>query len=185
MKSRYFLAFAFFLGWLPPNSSKAQMVNENILADMPDGYKVATQKRENGITQVEMIPRDQSLETWQDMFIVRIFHNSPVALETFEKRTVNRWFVACPRAAYKPDKRGRENGYDFSFFFLICPELSGSGQPMSRMIKTMRGRDALYLTQAVFKRRLTPEIVAEWTPFMTKISLCDTRDDERACPPGL
>ncbi len=171
--------------WAWPNLSLAQMVNENILADMPDGYKVASQNRRNGITQVEMIPRDQTLENWQDMFIVRIFHNSPMSLKAFELQTTRRWFAACAKAAYKPDQRGTENGYDFTFFFLRCPDIAASGEPMSRIVKIIRGQDSLYLVQAVFKRDLTPEIVKDWTPFMTKIGVCDTRIEERACPPGL
>ncbi|MGB7286015.1 MAG: hypothetical protein WBC71_03700 [Salaquimonas sp.] len=182
-KLAQFSVVASLLAW--PQHPLAQMVNENILADMPEGYKVASQKRQNGITQVEMIPQDQTLENWQEMFIVRIFHNSPLSLEAIEKQTASRWFAACPAAAYKSDHRGIENGYDISFFFLICPNLQKSGKPMSRMVKALRGRDSLYLTQAVFKRPLTRDIVEEWTPFMTKIGLCDTRDETRACPPGL
>lgn len=185
MKFRLIILFALISVGFQLRPGFAQMRNENILADMPEGYKIATQSRENGITQVEMIPVNQALDNWNDMFIVRIFHNSPLSIEAIELQTTRTWFAACPKAAYKPDRKGTENGYDFSFFFHVCPELAGSGEPMSRLVKVMRGRDSLYLTQAVFKRILTPEIVAQWTPFMTKIGLCDTRDEERACPPGL
>jgi len=166
-------------------SAFAQMRDENILAGMPDGYRIASQKRVDNMTHVQMIPSDQELENWREMFTVQIFHGSSVELPQFHATMEKNWLSACPKGAHQPVRSGVENGYEFDFWFLTCPNNPQTKQPEATMVKAMRGRDALYVAQKSFKSILTRELVLEWTPFIRNIELCDTRDEKRACPPGF
>ena len=68
---KHILAAAFVFATL--TSAHAQLVNENLLVAMPEGYKLGWQDRNAQRLMSEMVPAAQTVENWTEMVTVQIF----------------------------------------------------------------------------------------------------------------
>ncbi len=61
-----------WLGALVATPAVAQLVNENLLVSMPDGYKVGFSTKKNRMIMNEMVPAAESVENWTEMITVQV-----------------------------------------------------------------------------------------------------------------
>ncbi|MFW6094248.1 MAG: hypothetical protein ACODAC_09765 [Pseudomonadota bacterium] len=85
---------------------------------------------------------------------------------------------------------GRENGYPTSVRLMICERLDEGGEGRVTMAKAIQGNDRFYV---ITRRRVVPvtegdapplpaQTVAQWSSFLRRIRVCDTRRSEHPCP---
>ena len=77
------------------------------------------------------------------------------------------------------------NGYNTMTWRLSCPLNRQTGKPEMTWFKAISGRDSFYVVQKAFKFEPAPEKAAEWVAWLDKVSVCDTRLPDRACPRGM
>jgi hypothetical protein len=88
---------------------------------------------------------------------------------------------------------GYENGYPTSVRLMICAEYRDSDHGQVIMAKAIQGNDEFYV---ITRRRMTPPFaegaeplsvqeMAEWTTYLNRIYVCDTRTSEHPCPDEL
>jgi hypothetical protein len=158
-------------------------------------WRVGSQGRRPNFTMVEYIPKAQTVDNWDRMLTIQIFHNSPIQLsqlmgkmkETLETKQ------PCEKTVLRSVGTKKVNGYDASVHWLICSRNKQTGKGEFALMLGIRGRDALYLIQRAwrgpaYEPHLLPLAQAEfkaWEAFMTKVQVCDPRVPEQACPKGL
>ncbi len=178
-----FLLLSF--GFLPNSFASAApaLKNENLLVGQPQGYKIAYRTRVKNMKMTEMIPQSQSLKNWSEMVTVQVFLNdkklSPSNFFHLMRTTHTK---ACKGSRAILIKKGFENGYAYSFFFLICPLNTKTKKPEYTWFKTIRGKDSFYVVQKAWKKKPAKSSIVKWTKYLRRVSACDTRKAQHKCP---
>jgi hypothetical protein len=157
---------------------------ELLLQALPGDYKVASRQAQGALRMTEMIPSTQELGTWKEMLTIQVFLGGiPNATpEIFLARMGDMWKKSCDNAVVELLHRGQENGYPVAFGMLTCPLNKAVGQPEITGIKAIQGKDSFYVVQKAWRMKPTPEDVKNWTGYLARVRVCDTRIRETGCP---
>lgn len=179
MKLSYLLVFLLAL----PSVCHADLSNENLLQNLPSGYKVDFQGKQGNIVMTEMVPQAETVNNWTEMVTTQIFLGMKNATpEQFQAFMTKSWLAACKDGNVTPIKKGAENGYDFSLWLQTCPLNPSSGKPENTWFKAIKGNDSFYVVQKAFKFEPSKEQITQWMQFLRSITVCDTRLADRPCP---
>ena len=171
-----------------PTESAAQptgtgLVNENLLAPVPDGFKIDYHGQENDFVISEMVPEGESVNDWTTLITVEIFLGEKnTTPEQYQQTLTERWFGACENSETYPIADGVENGYDFVLWQLFCP-LNASTQLVEyTFLKAIQGNDSFYLVQVAFRHEPLDAEITQWMNYFKEVQVCDSRIPEQACP---
>ncbi len=165
------------------SSPAAALDNENLLVVVPDGYKSGFRDRKNNMIINEMVPVAQTVENWTEMVTVQIFLGmTGVTPEQFRARMEGLWSKACANTTSHPIANALENGYPAAVWLVTCPRNRDTGKPEYTWFKAIQGNDSFYVVQKAFKFEPSKEQIATWTLYLKRVTACDTRLAERACP---
>jgi hypothetical protein len=174
-------AFAVILVMLAP-AAQAQLVNENLLVAMPEGYKVGWQDRKPDHLINEMVPAGQTVENWTEMVTVRIFFNRKSTPDAYRAQLEKAWTAACPKTMSQPVAQGPERGYAAAVWMQVCFDNPQTGKPEHTFFKAIAGNDSFYVVEKAFKYAPAREEVVKWTRYLKDVAVCDSRLPDRACP---
>jgi hypothetical protein len=157
--------------------------NENLLAEVPTGFKIDYEGRENNFFISEMVLEGESVNNWTTLITVEIFYGEKnTTPEQYQQTLTERWFGACENSETYPVANGEENGYKFVLWQLYCP-LNQSTQTLEyTFLKAIQGNDSFYLVQVAFKHEPSEAEITQWMNYFKEVQVCDTRIPERACP---
>jgi hypothetical protein len=176
------LRTSLILALLCANAAGAGLVNENLLAGAPPGYKVGFHDKKSDLEMTEWVPANQTVENWTEMLTVQVFFRLKITPEQFMRALEGRWRGACPGAGdAQPIVGSVENGYPSLLWILECPKNPGTGQPELTWIKGVQGNDSFYAVQKSFKFTPNKEQIIRWVEYLKAVRVCDTRIAERAC----
>jgi hypothetical protein len=122
----------------------AQLANENLLVEVPPGYKIDFQEHKPNSLMNEMVPTSETVNDWTEMVTVQIFYNLKTTPDAFVSKMASGWIAACPGAKSDPVVSGPENGYPAGVWLLNCPKNPATGKPEITWVKTMQGNDSFY-----------------------------------------
>src|SRR5689334_5446144 len=83
-------------------AAHAELVNENLLVGVPDGYKVDYQAHNDTQMINEMVPQAESVKTWTEMVTVQIFFGLKGSLQDAQDYIADGWLKACPQGLRVP-----------------------------------------------------------------------------------
>jgi len=170
----------FVLLLAPP--AAAQLVNENLLAGLPPGYKIAFQDKKDDMLMNEMVPSNQTADNWTEMVTVQIFYGLKGTPQQFESKVENGWLASCPGASANAVANGIENGYPALVWLLNCPRNPKTGKPEITWFKAMQGNDSFYVVQKAFRFAPSKDQINQWMQYLKAVAVCDSRLLDRACP---
>ena len=174
---------ALFAAALCTRPAAAELVNENLLAPAPPGYKIGFRDKKNDLQMTEWVPTNQTAENWTEMLTVQVFHGLKMAPEQFMQQLEQRWRGACPGAGdAQPVAGGAENGYPALLWILDCPKNPGTDKPELTWFKAVQGNDSFYVVQKAFKFTPSKEQITRWIGYLKGVWVCDSRIADRACP---
>ena len=173
---------AAILATLTLAAAHAQLVNENLLVRVPEGYKIDHQARNAQQLINEMVPQGESVTSWTEMVTVQIYFGLKGTLQQMQDNVAQSWLKACPKGIRVPIIETTENGYPVSIWQLSCPNNPQTGKPEWTWFKAVRGNDSLYLVQKAFRFEPSKEQIATWMRYLKTVGVCDSRLPERACP---
>jgi hypothetical protein len=159
--------------------------NENLLVAVPEGYKPDYSAKTAHSTITEMVPQGQTVQHWTEMVTVQIFYGIKPGPDAFRARVAGNWAKACKGVSAHAIAQGRENGYPFAVWMLVCPRNGQTGKPEWTWFKAIQGNDSLYVVQKAFKFEPARDEIVTWTRYLKGVSVCDTRLAERNCPRGM
>jgi hypothetical protein len=177
-------AFAAILALAPP--AFGQLRDENLLTALPDGFKVGMQTRQGDMIMMEFIPERETVEDWSTMVTVQIFKGlDGIDPDLLPADLAKSWTSGCAHSKAERLGDGAANQYSFSLWSYDCPLNVHSGKPESMWLKSISGADALYLVQVAFRQTASTAPKTWALGYLDKVSVCDTRRSDRACPPGM
>jgi hypothetical protein len=164
-------------------AAPADLEDENLLVTVPPGYKVGFSDTKPNMLMNEFVPDKETVENWTEMVTVQVFRGLKTTPQEFMDDMDKRWRTGCPTAE-EPHTVAAvpENGYPTLVWLLLCPKNPQSGKPEITWFKAVQGNDAFYLVQKAFKFEPSKEQITRWMSYLRKISVCDSRIAERACP---
>ena len=170
-----------------PTKSSAEtsmgLENENLLAEVPSGFKVDYQAQQENQAITEMVAESESVEDWSTMVTVQVYLGETNTTPAQAQETLTQsWFNACENSESYPVADGAENGYGFLLWQLYCP-LNPSTQKMEyTYMKAIQGNDSFYLVQVAFRHEPSDDEITQWMQYLKGVQVCDSRIPERACP---
>ncbi|MDO9413008.1 MAG: hypothetical protein Q7T81_10590 [Pseudolabrys sp.] len=165
------------------SAASAQLVNENLLVTIPEGYKVGFNAKQPKMIMQEMVPQAETVEAWTEMVTVQVFLGMKgVTPAHYASNMQEIWAKSCPNAKSLPVANGAENGYPFLLWVSSCPRNTTTGKPEITWFKAMQGQDSFYLVQKAFKFEPSKAQIETWTTYLKKVSVCDSRRADRPCP---
>ena len=166
-----------------PSPCLAELTGENLLQNLPNGYKVDFQTKQGNMVLTEMVPRAETAKNWTEMLTTQIFLGMKNATpEQFQVQMAKSWLAACKGGEIASITKGEENGYAFSIWLQTCPLNQSTGKPENTWFKAIKGNDSFYLVQKAFKFAPSKEQVTQWMRYFRSIMVCDTRLADRPCP---
>ena len=163
--------------------AEGKLIGENLLFEMPAGYKISREENNAKRWRREMVPAEQSAEKWTTRIIVQVLHRrGDMAPAAYEAQVRTNLLETCPSAEYHPIRDGFERGYRFSFWLLYCDLNTATGSPEYTYFKALQGRDALYVIQKTFSRRLERWQIPQVARLLFDAHLCDNRVSYQVCP---
>jgi hypothetical protein len=178
----HMLKLSLLFAVLSASPAAAELVNENLLVPLPEGYKVGFQTRKNNMDMQEMVPTNETVDNWTEMVTVQIFNGLKALPGEFRRGLDLRWRANCPSTNAAQITSDLENGYPALVWLLDCPNNPATGKPEITWFKAVAGNDAFYLVQKAFKFEPSKEQVTQWRHFLEAVKVCDSRLPDRACP---
>jgi hypothetical protein len=177
----------FFFALVASVASYAQFKNENLLQTVPAGYKIAAQTQQGTVGSTQMIPEGETIKNWTETLAVNVFFRERnVSVEQFQQFSLTRWISGCPGVAganeVKLVSKGLDNGYPFAIWSLSCKRSSEVGLSEFAWFKAIKGNDSFYVIQKSFRTEPSKEKIVKEVQYLEKISVCDTRLQDRKCP---
>lgn len=145
-----------------------------MLSIQPPGYKVAYQAKNSMGLNLEMIPENESLDQWTEMFSVQIIRNiGGEPLTSFLAFMKAKWADMCPCGSTETVERGREQGQPTLLWVHKCSHAKYPGQhtgkPENTWVKAVLSSSNVVLVQKAFKFEPSAESVAFWLDFLRNL----------------
>lgn len=176
---------AFVLSAIFPAASTSAvdaMQGENLLQSLPPGYKIGYQTRQGQMSMSEMVPSDESVESWTSMVTTQVFHGAKIPADAFQQRLADSFSGACPGARASKIDTGEEDGYVYALWQHACPLNPTTGKPEHLWSKTIEGNDAFYSVQFAFRHPPSERDTNLALQHLAGARLCDSRIPGRDCP---
>jgi hypothetical protein len=159
---------------------------ENLLVAVPQGYKIDFQQKKGNNQITEMVPANETVQGWTEMVTVQIFGGMKgVTPDQFRVQVEKNWSGACANAVAGPAAHAVENGYPIAFWMMFCPKNKETGKEETTWFKAIQGHDSFYVVQKAFRFNPPRDQIVQWTHYLKKVAVCDTRLKARACPAGM
>ena len=166
-----------------PSVSFAELKDENLLYELPSGYKVDFQSKQGNVITMEMVPQSETVNDWTEMLTVQILlGQKKFTPEQFQTLMSKSWLAVCKDGGVGPITKGEENGYPFSIWLQMCPQNPLTGKPENTWLKAIKGNDSLYVIQKAFRFDPSEEQVVQWMKYFRSVMVCDSRLSDRPCP---
>ena len=166
-----------------PTETSMGLENENLLAEVPSGFKIDYQAEQNGVVINEMVPEGESVNDWTTLVTVQIFMGmTNTAPEQYQENMTQSWFNACENSESYPVADGEENGYNFVLWQLYCPLNPSTQKVEYAYLKAIQGNDSFYLVQVAFRHEPSSDEITQWMQYLKQVQVCDSRIPEQACP---
>lgn len=166
-----------------PSVCLAELKDENLLQNLPNGYKVDFQTKQGNMVMTEMVPQAETVKNWTEMVTTQIFLGMKNATpEQFQAFMAKSWLAACKGGEVAPITKGEENGYAFSIWLQACPLNQSTGKPEKTWFKAIKGNDSFYVVQKAFKFDPSKDQITQWMQYFRSVMVCDTRLADRPCP---
>jgi len=168
------------------SSAAAALQDENILVQVPAGFKLGSHAENSKSLLSEYVPGDESVDHWSKMITVRIIRgNSSADPEALQSTMLTDWKSACPGADGRQLSHLSENGYRASYWSFDCPLNPQTSLGESMVRKVIVAMDATYDVQFAYRRVATAELTQSAVEYLRKVTVCDTRGPDHPCPTGL
>lgn len=178
MRSTYLL-LAFLL---LPKICLAELINENLIQDLPTGFKISSQTNSGRTLNTKMIPQHETEGSWTEMLETEVMLGQKnVTLSQVQSIMKRIWLSECPGGALEPITNGEENGYPFFLWVQGCRAKFLTGEPQKTWVKAIKGNDNFYIVKKSFRFDPSNEQITDLMKYFRSILVCDTRLSDRSC----
>jgi hypothetical protein len=159
-----------------------EIQNENLLMTIPDGYKRDFYDKIQDMITSEMVPVNESADSWTQIVRVQIFHALNATPAQFKLEMDKARTSICSERSSRTLIEESKNGYATIVWYDQCSWNTATGSSEFTWFKGIQGNDSFYLIQVTLKVEPTDEISTRWMEYLKSVRVCDTRLPDRACP---
>jgi len=179
-------AIAFLLAVAPP-----AIAGERLLIPEMPGWKVIDTHNDSVAEVSELIPSNETPDTWTRRFTIQAFRGTAMTAAAFLDGVVARTEEVCDGIHAEPVRPVIVSGAEAARRGIGCGRYKGDGRGSYTLFTAVRGGRALYVLSRAWRgepyRADGPPPVpaaelAEWTATADSIRLCDSDDPARPCP---
>jgi hypothetical protein len=166
-----------------PTETSMGLENENLLVEIPSGFKIDHHAEQNNVVISELVSKSESVNDWTTLVTVHIFLGlTNTTPEQYQENMTQAWFDACADSETYPVADGDENGYHFVLWQLYCPLNPSTQKVEYTYMKAIDGKDSFYLVQVAFRHEPSNDEITQWMQYLKGVQVCDSRIPDRACP---
>ena len=123
------------LVWAAAVCSSAELRDENLVLNIPSGYKVDYQVRQGNMLLTEMVPRHQSVKNWTEMVTINThFGLRNISPESYQAKIQQWWDASCKGSQFAPVTNGEGKR-----LFLCALAFGLPSQPVHRKNPNIHG----------------------------------------------
>lgn len=184
---------------LAASAAGAQQPTEQVVAPPIRGFKLANQDIRPDRRVYELIPENETLQTWSERAAIIVFEGvkgrDPVQVAG---RLQEEWRNRCGDFGSHAPEPLTAKGYPTALVTMQCrdPKPAPQGSPLVLrknefvMIKILQGKDNLYMVQRAWHSdtQAVPPPVGDarardaWIAYFRQVEICDPRIAGQACP---
>ncbi len=175
-----------------PEASKGAELTERLLLLPPAGWQEGGTTRGGNAITTHLFPAGQNAEKWNEMLSIQVMGDSRADAREHIQRIIEASRTSCEASGPSPVTEGHSNGYPVSTLTVTCTKGRQSGLGGLVAVKAIRGAQALYVVQRIWRGQpfernsaapVPPEMLKEWSEFLRGVAVCDQADQQRhPCP---
>lgn len=163
--------------------------SERLQVPQLPGWKVVASVTDRAGESTDLIPGNETPETWTRRVTVQAFRGVPTTAAAVLEQVVQKTAEVCDGATAGPASLGTVSGLEAGTRSVACGRYKGDGRGTFTLHYVIRGREALYVVNRMWRGEpFTPTItpvaadeLQDWTAYVNAIEVCDTRDPARPC----
>lgn len=167
----------------------AAAASERLQVPQLPGWKVAASVTDRSGEATDLIPPNETADTWTRRVTVQAFRGIPLTVPAFLEQVVQKTAEVCDGATAGPPSLGKVSGVEAGTRSVACGRYKGDGRGTFALHYVIRGQEAFYVVTRLWRGEpfdpATTPISAvelqEWTDYVGAIDLCDSRDPNRPC----
>lgn len=153
------------------------------------GWKVVSNVADRTGEATELIPANETRDTWTRRVTVQAFRGVPLGVPDFLEQLLKRTVDVCEGATAGPPSMGVVGGAKAGTRTVACGRYKGDGRGTFSLFLVIRGQDALYVVSRLWRGEpfdpsrmpISAAELQEWSDFVGAVDLCDSRDPNRPC----
>ena len=164
--------------------------SEQLRANAPDAWRQVYNLQAETSRLAEFVPAGETDIKWTAKVSFESFppiDTDPIELLLEEARSDNE---KCKFVQHFNLYSGLENAYETSVRLFMCGNNQATGKGEIKIIKAIKGKEHFYLIRLITriepfevnKPDFSSDIIATWSTYLRGITLCDTMDENYACP---
>lgn len=163
--------------------------SERLQVPQLSGWKVVTSVTDRAGESTELIPQQETADTWTRRITVQAFRGVPITVSGFLEQVVQKTAPVCDGATAGPPSLGRVSGAEAGTRTVACGRYKGDGRGTFSLHYVIRGREAFYVVSRIWRGEpfnpaqtpISADEMQDWTDYVGGIELCDSRDPNRPC----
>ncbi|QNK02880.1 hypothetical protein [Dyella telluris] len=165
------------------SSALADAEGERLIQAVPPHFRIVGRDNTKAAGLVQLVPDDQTGAHWTEMLTTQIFYNpKATSFMAYRGELEREWQGSCDKTGVDYAMDGEQNGYPINVWVQSCRFRSTSSKPNIALIKMITGRDSVYVIQVNFRYVPDQAKVAQWSSYLDKVTVCDSRMKGRECP---
>lgn len=167
----------------------AAAASERLQVPQLPGWKVVANVADATGESTDLVPPDETADTWTRRVTVQAFRGVPITVSTFLDQVVQRTAEVCDGATAGPPSLGKVGNAEAGTRSVACGRYKGDGRGTFTLHYVIRGQEAFYVVTRLWRGEpFTPTVtpisaqeLQEWTDYVGAIDLCDSKDPNRPC----
>jgi len=166
--------------------------SEQLLAAVPQAWKVINTKQYAFMRLVELVPPDSGPSSWAEKLGIESFSSLPLPDPIQFMSTMEHSFkLACTQIDSQVTFSGHENNYPTSVRLFDCNRDKLTQMRKVILVKAIQGKENFYVVSREMRlgeqqKNLSEEsiqtIIARWSSYLATISVCDSNSSQHPCP---
>ena len=165
---------------------------EQLLAVVPEAWKVINTKQYTSMRIVELVPPDSDASSWAEKLGIESFSTNPLPdpiqlLDTVQQNLKH----DCMQLESQVTYSGYENNYPTSVRLFNCNKDKLTQMRKIFLVKAIQGNKHVYVVSREMRlgeqqQNISAEViqntVARWSTYLSTISVCDSSHPQHPCP---
>ncbi|MBI5165550.1 MAG: hypothetical protein HY985_16805 [Magnetospirillum sp.] len=165
--------------------------DEKLLSNPPAGWQTYPADVKGATVTAMMLPPGATPDNWSEAISIQRTEGKGPSPKEFITAAVEQSKASCEGLQVGPPDARPINGYEAGSVRIACTKGVQSGKSGLKMVKAIRGKNALYVVQRMWKGApvaanqalpVPQSVLNDWNFYEGTVVLCDAGDAKHPCP---